>query len=66
MQLGNGDQPWIAGGQFHHLDPGAAGFGAAMQEVVAAALGAPAAAAQPEKLMASAIGSDTAGGRLWR
>ena len=49
MQLSDGDQPGVSGVKFDHLNEGSARFGPAVQQVVAAALGAPTAAAQPEK-----------------
>jgi len=49
MQGGDRQQPWIIGGYLHYLDQRASSFGAAMQEVMAGALGAPAPAAEPEK-----------------
>ena len=49
VQLGDGDQPGVRGVKFDHLNEGSARLGPAVQQVVAAALGAPTAAAQPEK-----------------
>ena len=49
MQLGDRLQPRIGQIQLHHLDEGTARLGAAVQQVVAAALGAPAPAAEPEE-----------------
>jgi hypothetical protein len=49
VQLSDGDQPGVSGVKFNHLNEGSPSLGPAMQQVVAAALGAPTAAAQPEK-----------------
>jgi hypothetical protein len=49
MERSDPQQQGVIGGEFHHLDIRATGFGAAMQEMVAAAAGAPAATAQLEE-----------------
>lgn len=50
MEGGNPQQTGVSGGELHHLNEGATGFSPAMQEMVAAAAGAPAATAQLEKM----------------
>ena len=50
MEGSDPQQKGVIGREFHHLDVGATGFGAAMQEMVAAAAGPPAATAQLEEM----------------
>jgi hypothetical protein len=49
MQLSDSDEPGVRGVKFDNLNEGTARFCSAVKQVVAAALGAPAAAAQSEK-----------------
>jgi len=49
MEGSDPHQTGVIGGELHHLDEGATRFGAAMQQMVTAAAGAPAATAQLEK-----------------
>ena len=49
MELGDGDQAGVVCGDLHHLNEGASRLSSPVQQVMAAALGAPATAAKAEK-----------------
>ena len=49
MELGDGPQPRVVGRHHHHLNNGATGLSLAVQQVMAGALGAPAAGTEFEK-----------------
>jgi DME family drug/metabolite transporter len=66
VQSGDSPQEGILGEQLHDLDERAAGLGTAVQQVVAAALGAPAPAAEPEETDGVGKGKAHGGAAGWR